>query len=130
MSPLCLRDDSRRHGFVKAERRTDRQHPIADLSFIRIAKFHERQIATRVDLQYREIGLFVHTDDLCGKFLARIEFYRNPGRIVDDVRIRQNVAAFVDNKTAADRVGRATRQLSIKEIEQITRLRGFRRRGP
>ena len=57
-----LGDDSGGNRLVQTERRTDRQHPVADLRRIRIAERHCRQILRRVDLDYRDVSLLIDAD--------------------------------------------------------------------
>jgi hypothetical protein len=55
----------------EAERVADRHHPIADLGFVAVAPGHEGQLVLGVDLEQREIGLFVAPDDLGRRRLVR-----------------------------------------------------------
>src|SRR6185437_16289997 len=99
------------HGVVEAVRRTDRNHPLPDLTLTRIPNLHGRQAAC-VDLQHGDVGLLVGTDHLRLELTLVGELHGDDIRAVHHVRIGQNIAVRTDDKSRAQAGARLIRRIS------------------
>src|SRR6185369_9520228 len=115
--PFFLRDDAGGEGLVEAKWRTHREHPIADLRGVGIAKRHGRQISRRVDLDHGYVRFGIETDDRAAKPFGGLQADGDPGGIFDDVIVRENVTLRIDDKPATDASRRRT-SLAAKHVEQ------------
>src|SRR5260221_3976757 len=95
------RDDARGHGVLEAERRTDRGDPLADAGFRRVPDPDRREIF-RVDLDQGDVGAAVHADDLRLEFAIVGGLHRDFVRVIDDVRVRQNITVRPHHEARAD----------------------------
>src|SRR5882724_5079947 len=68
-----LRNDAGRDCLVETKGRPNRQHPIADLSGIGVAKRDSREILRRVDLYDRHVSFLIDTDNPTAIFFARLQ---------------------------------------------------------
>ncbi len=95
-------DDPARHGFLEAERASDRNHGVTDLELVRIAELHRmKQRRRRVDLDHGQVRRRVGADD---RGLVRVpvpEPDRDTVRLVDDVLVRDDVPVAVDHEAGA-----------------------------
>jgi hypothetical protein len=85
---------------VEAERRADRDHPLARLERARIAGAQCRQ-SLGVDLQQCDVGLLVAADDLGGELAAIGQLHPDLVGTVDDVVVGQHVTVGGDDETGA-----------------------------
>ena len=135
-------DDSRRHGGLQTKRAADSQHPVAHLHSIRISQPRRRQIFPRIDLQHREVGVFVHAHYFCGVASGfTVQLHLNLGGLVYHVVVREDVSALVHDDAGAQAALGLRRAffLSIEKLVKeilhriiwIVRLRplAFRSRG-
>src|SRR5262249_31799746 len=99
---VTRRDDACRDGVGQPERVADRQHPIADLQMVGVAEWDARQLAFWFDLEQRDVGLGVLTDELRLELLPGRELHVDVVGAVDDVTVGDDVAAVVDHESGAE----------------------------
>ena len=93
--PALGRHDAGSNGVVKAERRTDGQHPLSDAQGIRVAQLHGGQVV-RIDLQQGHVGTAVGADQACLVFALVVELdgdfiaSRHHMGVGQDVTVRRN----------------------------------------
>ena len=105
-------DDAAGDGGIEAERIADNQYPIADPRGVAVAPADIRHRMVEVDLEQRQIGLGVASDDPGGMRLSVLQNDRYFFGIVDDVVLGDDVAVGIDDET---RAGRYDRQLRHAE---------------
>src|SRR5207245_3845370 len=92
---------ARGNGVLEAERRAYRGDPFADPRFRSVPDPDHREIAC-VDLDQRDVGAAVHADDLRLEFALVGKLHHDLVRVVDDVRVGQDVAVGAHDETRAD----------------------------
>ena len=95
-------DNASRNAIFKPEGRADRDHPFANLQFIRIALSHLWQTAG-LDLEERNIGFPVRADQLGAEFALIGQLYIDFIGCIHQVGIGQNVAVGTDNEARTQR---------------------------
>ena len=83
---------------VKTERITDRHHPLTDFKAIGVAKRYRWQILTRVNFDYRDIGLLILADHLGIVIFPVRQSHGNLLSPVHDVVIREYGTVTVDDE--------------------------------
>src|SRR5208283_2452798 len=121
ISAILGADNSRRDGSVQAEGAADRQHPITHLHAIGIPKLGEGKFFGGINLDDRKVRGVIDAHNL-GDVFGRVaaQLYLNLGGLVDNVIVREDVAALVDDHTGAEAaLGlRLPVGASVKEMEK------------
>ena len=95
-------DDAGGHRLRQAERAADRRDALTDLHRARGAERQRMQLRrVDVDLDHRDVGRVVGTDERRLRRLAGLEADLDRGRPVDDVGVRDDVALRVDDEAGA-----------------------------
>ena len=78
------------------------ENPVADVHAVGISKLGYRQFLAGFDLDYSQVGVFIHADDFRG-VLGRIAIQLNLNfrRLLDDVVVGQHIAALIDDHARA-----------------------------
>ena len=66
-APAFAADHAVGERVIELEGRADREGKLSDSHRVAVGQLHDRQIF-RLDLDHRDIGLFIRADDLCPKF--------------------------------------------------------------
>src|SRR6266702_2299236 len=92
---LCA-DDSRGHRGLQPEGAANRKHPVPDLHAVRISELGDGQFLVRIDLDHREVRVFIHTDDL-SRVPRRvpIQLHLDFRGLFHNVVVGQDVPAFI-----------------------------------
>src|SRR6266436_2853165 len=85
---------------IKLERRADGERKLSYAHRIAVAQLDDGQIF-RLDLDHRDIGLFICADDFRWKLAAIFQFYVDFVGGFDDVEICQDVAIWPNDETRA-----------------------------
>ena len=93
--------DAGRYAVLEAERRADRDHPLAALHRRRRGQVERGQVLA-VDLDERDVRALVRADHLGGELAAVGEAHRHFARAVDHVRVGHDVAVGAHDEARAD----------------------------
>ena len=116
---LCA-DNTGRNGGLQAERRTNRNHPIAHLHAVGIADLNRSQRLLGVDFQYRQIRLFIESDYPARgiRFFAGQPDFDAVG-LLDDVIVRDDVAILVDDEACSGALGAKGSLLTLALAKKV-----------
>ena len=90
--------DAGRDGRLQVERRTDRQHPLAQAQCVRRTERHGRQVGG-LDFQQRKVGRRVLADELGLERAAVVELHFELRGPVHDVVVGDDIAVLGDDDT-------------------------------
>src|ERR1700675_4165638 len=101
------RHDARRHSFLQPERTADGEHPVANVHAVGVAKFCGRQRTIHFNLNHRQVGLLVHTDQfgvMPGRGRVFIhQLHTNAIGLLDHVPVGDDVALGIHNNARTER---------------------------
>ena len=92
------RNDTRGHRATKAKGIADRQHPVADTCGF-FGKFHKREFLLGFDLEQRQVGPLIGTNDIGLMLIAIVHGDGDLTGIVNDVVIGHYIAVIGNDET-------------------------------
>src|ERR1700674_5445964 len=101
------RHDTRGHLFLQSEGTTDGEHQVANVHAIGVAKFCGRQRTIHFNLNHRQVGFLVHTDQfgvMAGRGRIFIhQLHTNAIRFLDHVPVGDDVTLGIHNHAGTKR---------------------------
>jgi len=97
-------DDALGNGMVKAERRTDRDHPLTGLQVLGLAQFKHRQVLA-IDFEQSHVGTWIGTNQLGLEFTAVGQAHENLVGIGNHVVVGEDVAVRRNDEAGAQGLG-------------------------
>ena len=95
--PVGGADDPGGDSLLEAERRANRENPVADTHLLGVADADCLEFARRFDFNNGKICFAVGTDELSSKISAIVKLYPDSIRAFNDVVVGQNITGGVDD---------------------------------
>ncbi len=93
-------DNAFGHGVIEAERRADRQHPLADFQLVGVTQLDGGKVLA-IDLQHRNVGTWIGADQLGFHLAAIRKTHENFVGAINDVVVGQDETISGDDEARA-----------------------------
>lgn len=116
-------DDTCRDGRLQVERRADGKHPLAEAQRVGTAERQRRQIL-RLDLNQRNVGCGVATDDFGVERATVVEFHTQFGGVLDHMVVGYDIAVLGENHSRTARtlfalLRRTLLAVALRDAEEL-----------